>query len=171
MRWVYGSVAVVLAFSVAYVVAADRRDLRTRIAELEKARADASHAEPRHAEASDVAAKPATPNVKEVDAKLQTFFAEQPGTAWAGDARAQVLRAFAKAKMSRESIGSLECRGTLCRAVFGVADETQARDLMTRIRFLDWPGPMGAFMVDNESGGKSVKLFLAPQGAQLPAVN
>jgi len=164
MRWLIASLIVGVVLSAAYVVVADRRDLRQRIVELEKRHGAKDAASDARSEGS-----PAVPNMKDVDARLQVVFAGQAGgSAWAKTARSQVLAAFAKAEIPKGALESLECRGVWCHARFDRPDENQARDIAERVRHLEWMGPMTAFMLDDEREGTAVKVFLAQPGTPLP---
>jgi hypothetical protein len=109
------------------------------------------------------------PSKEQFSATLEDFFGKLSTTApGAAATRSQLVEAMGKLQLGSATPPALDCRGAWCRADFDKLDESQGRELLRQIQTIGWNGPLTAFMIDDDRGGKSLRMYTAQPGAQLP---
>jgi hypothetical protein len=121
-------------------------------------------------DASSEAAGDPGPTKEQFDSELNDYFARLPrATSRSTTTQAALTEALGKLHLEGTTIlPSIECHDAVCRADFAKLDETQGRNLIGQMRSIGWDGPLTAYIATDERGERSVRVFVAARGAQLP---
>ena len=107
------------------------------------------------------------PDKEQYSAEIQDTFARQPVTSTSRSVRADLSESLKNLQLADAETPTIDCRGSMCRADFADLDSGRAHDLLSQLTSITWLGPMTAFILDDERGRKSVRVFAAQKGAEL----
>jgi len=103
-----------------------------------------------------------------VGSELNEFFEHLAKTSTTRAVQSDLQEAFGKLQLPNAPAPALDCRGSVCRADFSSLDDPLAHQLIMRMSTIGWTGPMTAFITEDQRGAKSVRVFAAAQGAEMP---
>ena len=104
----------------------------------------------------------------QASAELEQFFEHLTKSSTTRIVQSDLQEAFGKLQLPNAPNPDLDCRGSVCRAEFARMDDALAHELLMRMTTIGWTGPMTAFITDGPGGAKSVRVFVASRGAQMP---